>query len=498
MSVNRGTLAKNVDGYVEYIYPKTEASLVEYDQDHTVKDKIDDIDQNISNINTYLGDVVVDFSILKYITYTIFNDEIIVKKCNTSIKGDYIIPKTVKTLPVVAIDTIAFKNCTELTGIILQDGINKIASNAFEGCTKLATVSIPKSVTLIGLNAFKDTDIKTVFFEGTKTEWETILSNIKNGNEKLLDATIYYNQSLKSLEVSKMEKFGNVIKSEDITYQVELGNRVNGIVSNGKNSGIFLHDSITLQSNSDLDIETDKVNFNTTGPVIMGDNARILNIKDPLTEPGGYVETAQIPYQAVNKKYVDAIAKNVKDSSVELKSDGSAELTIQGETNNSIVINKTLNDQISLVNKAIEEIELTPGPKGDKGDSFTYDDFTPEQLASLVGPKGDKGDTGTQGPQGEQGIQGPAGKDGAKGDTGAQGPKGDTGEKGTDGTSITHSYDNGILNIISANGSTPINLADFVNAAFSDVFFVGSQDEFNAKYGSVAQAPDGLVWIRPY
>ena len=28
--------------------------------------------------------------------------------------------------------------------------------------------------------------------------------------------------------------------------------------------------------------------------------------------------------------------------------------------------------------------------KGDKGDPFTYDDFTPEQLASLKGPKGDK------------------------------------------------------------------------------------------------------------
>ena len=46
------------------------------------------------------------------------------------------------------------------------------------------------------------------------------------------------------------------------------------------------------------------------------------------------------------------------------------------------------------------------GPKGDKGDAFTYNDFTPEQLASL---KGDKGDTGPQGPEGPQGPQGEAG-----------------------------------------------------------------------------------------
>ncbi len=30
-----------------------------------------------------------------------------------------------------------------------------------------------------------------------------------------------------------------------------------------------------------------------------------------------------------------------------------------------------------------------PGPKGDKGDPFTYADFTPDQLAALKGPKGD-------------------------------------------------------------------------------------------------------------
>lgn len=33
-------------------------------------------------------------------------------------------------------------------------------------------------------------------------------------------------------------------------------------------------------------------------------------------------------------------------------------------------------------------------PKGDKGDPFTYEDFTSEQLAGLKGEKGDKGDSG--------------------------------------------------------------------------------------------------------
>ena len=57
--------------------------------------------------------------------------------------------------------------------------------------------------------------------------------------------------------------------------------------------------------------------------------------------------------------------------------------------------------------------------KGDKGDAFTYEDFTPEQLALLKGEKGDKGDTGErglQGLQGEQVIQCIQGEQGEKGE----------------------------------------------------------------------------------
>ena len=44
------------------------------------------------------------------------------------------------------------------------------------------------------------------------------------------------------------------------------------------------------------------------------------------------------------------------------------------------------------------------GEAGPKGDSFTYEDFTAEQLASLKGPKGDTGATGAAGSDGADGI----------------------------------------------------------------------------------------------
>lgn len=77
-----------------------------------------------------------------------------------------------------------------------------------------------------------------------------------------------------------------------------------------------------------------------------------------------------------------------------------------------------------------------PGPKGDKGDPFTYNDFTPDQLAALKGQKGDNGDqgiqgvAGPQGPVGPIGPQGPFGPKGDKGETGEQGPQGLQGIQG--------------------------------------------------------------------
>lgn len=51
----------------------------------------------------------------------------------------------------------------------------------------------------------------------------------------------------------------------------------------------------------------------------------------------------------------------------------------------------------------VKGVDYFDGEKGDKGDPFTYKDFTPEQLASLKGDKGDKGDNGIDGKDGADG-----------------------------------------------------------------------------------------------
>lgn len=69
----------------------------------------------------------------------------------------------------------------------------------------------------------------------------------------------------------------------------------------------------------------------------------------------------------------------------------------------------------------LRNISLTPGPKGDKGET---------------GERGPKGTDGLQGPQGLQGIQGERGRDGEpgpRGERGEQGPAGQTGPMGPPG-----------------------------------------------------------------
>ena len=70
------------------------------------------------------------------------------------------------------------------------------------------------------------------------------------------------------------------------------------------------------------------------------------------------------------------------------------------------------------------------GAQGPKGDPFTYDDFTTEQLEALRGPQGIQGPPGQDG---EPGATGPEGPQGPKGDTGETGPRGPAGQDGADG-----------------------------------------------------------------
>lgn len=130
-----------------------------------------------------------------------------------------------------------------------------------------------------------------------------------------------------------------------------------------------------------------------------------------------------------------------------------------------IIDRKTLNGSANLP-------DLVRGPKGDKGDPFTYEDFTPEQLESLKGPKGDTGETG---PKGEPGPVGPPGEPGVPGPAGETGPIGPAGPKGDDTVWLGDTEPSEEYNVwIDPNGTTAdqlVTMKDLEN-------FKGEPDEY--------------------
>lgn len=129
--------------------------------------------------------------------------------------------------------------------------------------------------------------------------------------------------------------------------------------------------------------------------------------------------------------------------------------SMKGEKGDAFTYDDFTVDQLALLKGEKGDIgEQGPqGDKGDKGDAFVYADFTAEQLAGLrgpqgikgdIGPKGDKGETGAQGLQGDTGAVGPMGPKGDQGDKGEKGDKGDTGAQGETGvatiTSLSPGY----------------------------------------------------------
>lgn len=87
----------------------------------------------------------------------------------------------------------------------------------------------------------------------------------------------------------------------------------------------------------------------------------------------------------------------------------------------------------------LQNISLTPGPKGDRGEPGPQGnpgEVGPQGLQGLQGPPGPKGDAGERGPQGEVGPRGADGAQGPQGLQGERGPQGPIGPKGADGVGI--------------------------------------------------------------
>lgn len=171
-------------------------------------------------------------------------------------------------------------------------------------------------------------------------------------------------------------------------------------------------------------------------PLIERETGRIVNVKDVVTKQELDELFAKIKEQGGT--YDDS---NIRTEISHISAD--IEALKQKPDNNTIYDDSALKQRISALESRpvidtsnfatkdeLKTISLTPGPKGDKGETG---ERGPQGATGETGPRGADG---LQGPQGLQGIQGERGQDGQpgpKGDIGPIGPQGLKGEQGPAG-----------------------------------------------------------------
>ena len=88
----------------------------------------------------------------------------------TDTMGAIEVPATLGGYPVTSIARYAFQNCTNITSVVVQDGVTSVGSCAFYNCSSLESVTLPDSVTSLGGSMFYDAALKSfVFPAGVKS-----------------------------------------------------------------------------------------------------------------------------------------------------------------------------------------------------------------------------------------------------------------------------------------------------------------------------------------
>ena len=216
-------------------------------------------------------------------------------------------------------------------------------------------------------------------------------------------------------------------------------------------------------------------------PLIERETGRVVNVKDVVT-----------------KQELDELFAKIKDQGGTYD-DSALKQRI------SVLESKPNIDTSQFATKQeLQNIALTPGPKGDKGEAGERGPIGPQGPQGLqgiqgqIGPKGEtgergpQGDTGPRGADGPQGIQGERGQDGQRGERGEQGPIGQTGPQGPIGLTGPKGENGrdgvGIPQRISING----NIVTLSDGGGSIILPASSQNAPSASTSSSELTGEGM------
>ena len=221
-------------------------------------------------------------------------------------------------------------------------------------------------------------------------------------------------------------------------------------------------------------------------PLIERETGRVVNVKDVVTkqeldelfakikEQGGTYDDSNL------RTEISHISANVEALKTKADKDTIYDDSALKQRISALENKPNIDTSQFATKQELQNIALTPGPKGDKGE-------TGERGAQ--GDTGPRGADGLQGPQGLQGIQGERGQDGPRGERGEQGPTGPQGPIGLTGPKGENGRDGvGIPQRISING----NIVTLSDGGGSIILPASSQNEPSASTSSSELTGEGM------
>ena len=129
------------------------------------------------------------------------------------------------TIPdsVTEIGWYAFRDCASLTSITIPNSVTEIGNYAFYLCANLTNVTIGDSVSYIGWDAFSAcASLTDVYYAGSATQWsEILISDYRNGNDALKNATIHYNAKDIGVGITLTDENGETVGGNGQTEETK-------------------------------------------------------------------------------------------------------------------------------------------------------------------------------------------------------------------------------------------------------------------------------------
>jgi hypothetical protein len=236
-------------------------------------------------------------------------------------------------------------------------------------------------------------------------------------------------------------------------------------------------------------------------PLIERESGRIVNVKDVVTK--AELDELFTKIKAQGGTYDDSgIRAKISNISIDIE-------TLKTKTDKDTVYDDSaLKQRISVLEskpnidtsqfatkQELQNVALTPGPKGDKGDTG------PRGADGLQGPQGLQGIQGERGQDGQRGEQGPIGQTGPQGPIGLTGPKGENGRDGVgipqklriEGNTLILSDGGGNVTLPTSSQNAPTSSSELIGEGMPNGKVDGTLGQ---TYVDTRKTNGALKWIK--